>query len=549
MVLNKQKFFIAVIIGSIFSSFGLHAVYAIDNQYSNQLLKVNVEKDTLDKKITVTLYSSKPYSIKLDPRHMPNNEYVILLPETYHSITAKPSVSGNDGSIKDVDVRLIPYMGSNINNGYTKIIIKTTDESMNFSVNNKVAPINNNIDDDLSSIINNKPVVAVKKVKTAVLNSDKNKTTEQITKPVSIVNKIDKTETAKTKINLLTKNPTELTNTKSKPLSVVLSDKTSDNSSLLMTKKEIVKPETEKVLAKVNTKTIETPNIPVLVVQNKTNKAQPNAVIENKIENKTVDSNLIKPVSKVTDTANPVKNLLISLVIGVGLLLSILFVAINKIRLNLKDKKEHLAKKHKAVKEERKQTSEQILSRLSQSKSVICNKNACSIVEKTLDPVSSFSQKENHALYERFHDDFSENEISEKDCNLMEQTDCNFYEVENSFIVDKEMPHEREISDLSNLKYEEESTVKQENSVILALENLISSLQINEEYIDLLEEIVKNNTRYKNNEDLLEMFVFRTLDKGQNLFLNISDKLTLKIYLNKIAKSAILETLKEYKRI
>lgn len=147
-------------------------VYALDNEYSNQLLKLNVDKSG-DNDVNVTVYTSKPYKLKVTPVKRSNGEYVIFLPETYHSITAKPDVSSSGGAVDDVDVKLVPDTGSKGNNGYTKITVKMS-KDVNVNLDNRVINPEPVQEDDLSNLINGHgqptavaPVESKKKVKSA----------------------------------------------------------------------------------------------------------------------------------------------------------------------------------------------------------------------------------------------------------------------------------------------------------------------------------------------------------------------------------------------
>ncbi len=132
-------------------------IFAVDNKYSNQLLKVDVEKAyDDDNAVNLTLYSSKPYKIKVTPIKKSDNEYVIFLPETYHSITSRPDISSSEGKVKDLDVKLVPYVGDTDNNGYTKITVKTDGEDLKLNVNNEIIKQSANLTDDLTALSQSK---------------------------------------------------------------------------------------------------------------------------------------------------------------------------------------------------------------------------------------------------------------------------------------------------------------------------------------------------------------------------------------------------------
>ncbi|MEI7475582.1 MAG: hypothetical protein WCK67_12475 [bacterium] len=585
------------------SSFNFYAALAIENQYSNQLLKVNIENRPVDKEVNITLYSSKPYKIKLDPKHMQNNEYVIFLPETYHSITTKPTVVSNDGSVKDVDVKLIPYIGANANNGYTKIIIKTTNDNMNFYVNNKVAPQNNTIDRDLSQIANKKSNAITKKQVSTKQTKIKIAQAVKPTKVIIPVKTIDtslkqpiKSVIATKKDNKLILTTTTIPLIKStkkatiEPKAVVAKDiiKTNDKSLIATTKKitpnEAVKkiapqPIVEKpTLAEATKSTAVTVNDTGTVNKADNLLSQQNIQtppVENVEPNPTknvinFDQTQVKTENQKPESSN--QNPLISLLAGIAVALITIIVLLKLLLNKLKKEQENTNKKQQAVIEERKQTSEQILSRLNQSKTVICNKTACTVAEKPIDPVKSFNLEENHALIERLQDSF-DNYSSENNYNAIEaepkqqSNNFNFYEVNhNENFIPKENTEFREIVTTSYSEsfttssksiqepettyYEtESSTIVEDKADITKLQNIISELNLTDEHIDILEEIVRSNPRFSKNEDLLEEFVYKIIEKSQNLFANINETQTLKIYLNKIAKISILEVLKENSRL
>ena len=135
--MNKIKYLFINIIVLIFLINCQNATFAADTGYSNNLLKLNIEKDKNNAGIDVTLFTSKPSGVKLTPIKRSENEYIIFLPETYHSITAKPDISSLP-EIQDVDVKLIPYMDSQTNNGYTKITIKTKKDGVKLNIKNQV---------------------------------------------------------------------------------------------------------------------------------------------------------------------------------------------------------------------------------------------------------------------------------------------------------------------------------------------------------------------------------------------------------------------------
>ena len=94
---------------------------ALDSDYKNNLLKVDVQKAN-DGSYKIDLYTQKPYNEPIKVIKKSDTSYYVFLPETYHSITSV----GTSGDINKVDVKLYPYAGQDLNNGYTKIDISTS---------------------------------------------------------------------------------------------------------------------------------------------------------------------------------------------------------------------------------------------------------------------------------------------------------------------------------------------------------------------------------------------------------------------------------------
>lgn len=94
---------------------------ALDSDYKNNLLKVDVQKAS-DGTYKIDLFTQKPYNEPIKVIKKSDTSYYVFLPETYHSITSV----GTSGDINKVDVKLYPYAGQDLNNGYTKIDISTS---------------------------------------------------------------------------------------------------------------------------------------------------------------------------------------------------------------------------------------------------------------------------------------------------------------------------------------------------------------------------------------------------------------------------------------
>ena len=109
----------------IFTLFIIAAVgsTAIESRYKNNLLNVELSQ-TPDNRVSVLLVFEKPYTEPVKVIYKTDNEYNILLPETYHSITSVNTI--NALNIRSANVKLVPYFNQDNANGYTKISIKTT---------------------------------------------------------------------------------------------------------------------------------------------------------------------------------------------------------------------------------------------------------------------------------------------------------------------------------------------------------------------------------------------------------------------------------------
>ena len=107
-----------LILGAI--TFNLCA-FAIESDFKNSLLKVDYVRTGADS-YAIRLFTQKPYSEPIKVIKKTNTNYYILLPETFHSIGSVAPT----GDIKSTEVKLFPYAGQDLNNGYTKISIFTS---------------------------------------------------------------------------------------------------------------------------------------------------------------------------------------------------------------------------------------------------------------------------------------------------------------------------------------------------------------------------------------------------------------------------------------
>ncbi len=155
--MNKNKKYLTLLL-YIFLAAGITSlpvnsaiVKPANSQYSNNLLGINLQKLN-EGNVRVNIITAKPYKIKLLPIQRRLNEYLIFLPETFHSITSKPDFS-NFENIKDLEVSLVPNLDSNLNNGYTKITIKTNSPEQLIDVINTTSKPTNIIDNDLERFL------------------------------------------------------------------------------------------------------------------------------------------------------------------------------------------------------------------------------------------------------------------------------------------------------------------------------------------------------------------------------------------------------------
>jgi len=103
---------------------GTQIVRANDEQFQNSLLKMDVYKTSLGG-VKVNLYTTKPYKDNIVVNKKSDNQYVILMPETVNSMTAKPILKSTSDVLTNVEVKTQPYGSTPGQKGYTKIIFST----------------------------------------------------------------------------------------------------------------------------------------------------------------------------------------------------------------------------------------------------------------------------------------------------------------------------------------------------------------------------------------------------------------------------------------
>ena len=117
-----KKILSYIVIIGLFLIAGMKSI-AIDSHYKNNLLNVELSQ-TPDNRVSVLLVFEKPYTDPVKVVYKTDNEYNILLPETYHSITSVSTL--NALNIRNANVKLVPYFNQDNSNGYTKITLQTT---------------------------------------------------------------------------------------------------------------------------------------------------------------------------------------------------------------------------------------------------------------------------------------------------------------------------------------------------------------------------------------------------------------------------------------
>lgn len=115
-----RKFFV-ILFAFIVLFFNTSALFAADNDYKNNLLKIEVVQID-ENNYDIGIYTQKIYNEPVKIVKKSDTTYYFLLPETSHSVTSVPVV----GSVKNVMVKSYPYAGQDLNNGYTKVAIITS---------------------------------------------------------------------------------------------------------------------------------------------------------------------------------------------------------------------------------------------------------------------------------------------------------------------------------------------------------------------------------------------------------------------------------------
>lgn len=107
----------------LLGTFLMLAQCVLADVFQNNLLKVDLYESSLGG-VKMTLYTNKPYQDSVRVNKKSDYEYVIFMPETSNSLTAKPSLKSVSNSVKDIEVKTQQY--SSQIRGYTKIVVTTT---------------------------------------------------------------------------------------------------------------------------------------------------------------------------------------------------------------------------------------------------------------------------------------------------------------------------------------------------------------------------------------------------------------------------------------
>ncbi len=105
---------------------------AIEAEFKNSLIKVDLIKIG-ESAYSVDLYTQSKFLEPVKIIKKSDLNYYILLPETKNNVT---KTSSNGSEIRNITTTLHPYVGQDVNNGFTKIVINTT-KPLNFNVNVK----------------------------------------------------------------------------------------------------------------------------------------------------------------------------------------------------------------------------------------------------------------------------------------------------------------------------------------------------------------------------------------------------------------------------
>lgn len=126
------KFTNKVLLGVLGFSLINSLTFAIDSEFKNSLMKIELNKVT-DGAYSVNLYTKNKFQEPVKVIKKSDLNYYILLPETKNESTRTTNVGPE---IRNISTNVYPYAGQDVKNGYVKINIDTT-KPVEFRVNVK----------------------------------------------------------------------------------------------------------------------------------------------------------------------------------------------------------------------------------------------------------------------------------------------------------------------------------------------------------------------------------------------------------------------------
>ncbi len=259
---------------------------AVNSEYKNSLEGIEFSK-TSESSYSINLYTQKGYSEPVKVIKKNDLNYYILLPETKN---AAAPLKIETSEIQEVNTKIYPYAGVDVNNGYTKINISTTKPvDFNLNIKPKLNPkINLNTGNSLSNV---KPQIVASKKQEPVIKENINTNKTEVSKKTQ--NLKQKTTLSNNKLveNKPKKSVEQLQNKKS---SKNTANKVKTVSKPAVTNKVITKNPTKTVAAKTTTTTRATKPVNRKVASAGLNRSDKELIVKKKTEE------IIKP--EVQDT-------------------------------------------------------------------------------------------------------------------------------------------------------------------------------------------------------------------------------------------------------
>lgn len=282
--------------------------------FQNNLQKVNIFKNP-NGGVKILLVTNKPYGDSVVVNKKSDFEYVILLPETSNSMTAKPSLKLVSADVKNIDVKTQQYQ--NQVKGYTKLVISTTKPIVITpqiqTINSSSYKSSEKYYNSLLAQSNKKPAVAKKALQPTKTLS---KTTSQAVAKKKVLSnskphpskKISKSITKKPAVAPIKKQPIPLQKKKAAPIAV-------KNEGIKIKQIQPKAPVTNPVPVAQAVKTVKPEKISLekMPVEKKINTVQtaPVGKFENSAENKIVPN--VEPKAETKAVEKPAQNSLIDI--------------------------------------------------------------------------------------------------------------------------------------------------------------------------------------------------------------------------------------------